>query len=219
MRLDYVLQDTRMRQSHLARVFLFLLILGVVGCSRKPVAPPLGTEAGIASWYGKPYDGRNTASGEIFDMEKMTAAHRTYPFGTVVRVVNQTNNKVVEVRINDRGPFVAGRIIDLSHGAAQAISMASLANVRLEVISKPRTRAAENFAVQVGEFQRRDDAKPLLAQMQSLYGTASLVFRAGDQTWRVLVGMLPTVEAANALSLQLEKQSGPAFVVLLDQEE
>jgi rare lipoprotein A len=126
---------------------------------------------------------------------------------------------VVEVRINDRGPFVAGRIIDLSHGAAQAISMASLANVRLEVISKPRTRSAENFAVQVGEFQRRDDAKPLLAQMQSQYGTANLVFRAGDQTWRVLVGMLPTVEEANALSRQIEKQSGPAFVVLLDQEE
>ncbi len=218
MRLDYVLQDTRMRRSHLACVFL-LLILGVVGCSRKLVAPPLGTEVGTASWYGKPYDGRKTASGEIFDMEKMTAAHRTYPFGTVVRVVNQTNNKVVEVRINDRGPFVAGRIIDLSHGAAQAISMASLANVRLEVISKPRTRSAENFAVQVGEFQRRDDAKPLLAQMQSQYGTANLVFRAGDQTWRVLVGMLPTVEEANALSRQIEKQSGPAFVVLLDQEE
>jgi rare lipoprotein A len=152
-------------------------------------------------------------------MEKMTAAHRTYPFGTVVRVVNQTNNKVVEVRINDRGPFVAGRIIDLSHAAAQAISMASLANVRVEVVSKPRTRSVENFAVQVGEFLQRDDAKPLLGQMQSQYGTAKLVFRSGDQTWRVLVGMLPTIEDANALSRQIEKQSGPAFVVLYDQEE
>jgi rare lipoprotein A len=201
------------------RSVLLLLTLGVVGCSRKPIEPPLGTEVGIASWYGKPYDGRQTASGEIFNMEKMTAAHRTYPFGTVVRVVNQTNNKVVEVRINDRGPFVARRIIDLSHAAAQAISMASLANVRVEVVSKPRTRSVENFAVQIGEFLQRDDARPLLGQMQSQYGTAKLVFRAGDQTWRVLVGMLPTIEDANALARRIEKQSGPAFVVLYDQEE
>jgi rare lipoprotein A len=73
------------------------------------------TEAGIASWYGAPYHGRTTASGEIYDMEKMTAAHRTLPFDTWLLVTNLSNGKRVQVRVNDRGPFVDHRVIDLSH--------------------------------------------------------------------------------------------------------
>src|SRR5262245_47692786 len=90
--------------------------------SAKPVQ--IGeTETGIASWYGHPYHGRRAASGEIYDMEQLTAAHRTLPFQTWVRVENLTNRKTVEVRITDRGPFVDGRIIDLSHAAAKSIDM------------------------------------------------------------------------------------------------
>src|SRR6185437_2280563 len=97
--------------------------------SRRPappaaVAPPAGTvETGVASWYGKPYDGRQAADGEIYNMETMVAAHRTLPFQTMVRVRNVKNDKTVDVRIIDRGPFVAGRIIDLSHAAARAIDL------------------------------------------------------------------------------------------------
>ena len=79
------------------------------------------TETGIASWYGYPYHGRRAANGEIYDMEKLTAAHRTLPFGTWVRVTNLTNSKTVDVRITDRGPFIDGRIIDLSKAAAREI--------------------------------------------------------------------------------------------------
>ncbi len=81
------------------------------------------TEIGIASWYGHPYHGRQAANGEIYDMEKLTAAHRTLPFDTWVRVENISNGKTVEVRITDRGPFVGDRIIDLSHAAAREIEM------------------------------------------------------------------------------------------------
>ena len=119
------------------------------GCARRtvtrvPSAPPPAragfTETGVASWYGIPYNGRHAASGEIFDMEKLTAAHRTLPFETWVEVTNLGNGKRVEVRINDRGPFVDGRIIDLSQAAARQIDMlrAGLARVRLRVIRPHR---------------------------------------------------------------------------------
>src|SRR5579883_3041588 len=102
-------------------------------------APLPGSETGIASWYGHPYHGRPAANGEIYDMEQMTAAHRTLPFDTVVRVTNLKNDKSVEVRINDRGPFVDNRIIDLSHAAAQAIDMIGpgTAQVRMDIVRLP----------------------------------------------------------------------------------
>jgi rare lipoprotein A len=96
-------------------------------------------ETGIASWYGVPYHGRRAASGETFDMEQLTAAHQTLPFQTMVEVTNLDNGKRVVVRINDRGPFVKGRIIDLSHAAAKQIDMIGpgTARVRLKVVYAP----------------------------------------------------------------------------------
>lgn len=123
-----------------------LLVLS--GCAKKtaahapvPVKPArIGqTETGIASWYGIPYDGRRAADGEIFDMRKLTAAHRTLPFNTWVEVTNLENKKKVDVRITDRGPFVDGRIIDLSLAAAREIDMVrqGVVRVRIKVIRKP----------------------------------------------------------------------------------
>ncbi|HUA60277.1 MAG TPA: septal ring lytic transglycosylase RlpA family protein [Verrucomicrobiae bacterium] len=124
-------------------VALAAAAFALAGCAHKqrtalPAIPvKIGhVETGIASWYGKPYDGRPTASGEIYDMEAMVAAHKTMPFQTWVRVYNLSNQKTVDVRITDRGPFVKGRIIDLSHAAAMAIDMVGpgTAKVRLVVI-------------------------------------------------------------------------------------
>ncbi len=94
---------------------------------------------GIASWYGEDFNGRLTANGEVYDMYKFTAAHKTLPLGTVVKVTNLDNGKTVEVRINDRGPYVKGRIIDLSRTAGRAIGMreAGTAQVKLEVVHWP----------------------------------------------------------------------------------
>ena len=149
-------------------------------------------------------------------MEKLTAAHRTLPLGTVARVLNIGNGQTVQVRINDRGPFVQDRIIDLSHAAAQNISMPGIANVELTVLSTPPTRGVETYAVQIGSFPDRASAEQLRQQMQAKYGTASLVYREGDQTWRVLVGLEPTQESADALAAKLGVEAGPAFVVLVD---
>jgi rare lipoprotein A len=100
---------------------------------------PPASETGIASWYGAPYHGRRSASGEIYDQEKLTAAHPTLPFGTRVRVRRADRDGSVVVRINDRGPFVKSRIIDLSHAAAERLGMAGggVAPVILEVIETP----------------------------------------------------------------------------------
>jgi rare lipoprotein A len=106
-----------------------------------PVAPARigSTETGVASWYGVPYDGRRAASGEIYDMRQLTAAHRRLPFQTWVEVTNLSNGKQVDVRINDRGPFAKGRVLDLSQAAARDIDMlrAGTARVRLKVIPPP----------------------------------------------------------------------------------
>ena len=108
-------------------------------------AKPGTTQVGLASWYGEPYHGRRAANGEIYDMNQLTAAHRTLPFDTLVNVLNLDNQREVQVRINDRGPFVGDRIIDLSRAAAQQISMIGpgTAKVRLKVIgTRPRDAKA-----------------------------------------------------------------------------
>ena len=100
-----------------------------------PTALPPRMETGLASWYGAKHHGRRTASGERFDQKKLTAAHPTLPWGSIVRVTSLANGKSVDVRINDRGPFIKGRIIDLSRAAARALGMAGLMQVQLEVLT------------------------------------------------------------------------------------
>jgi rare lipoprotein A len=179
------------------------------------------TETGIASWYGHPYHGRPAADGEIYDMERMTAAHRTLPFNTWVRVENLSTSKSVEVRIIDRGPFVARRIIDVSHAAAEALDMIGpgTAQVRLVVIRAPELVAAGTFAVQVGAYENRQNAERVRARMASRYGSARLVLRQGNpNVWRVLVGAETTQDGANGLAARIRDESGEknAFVVRLD---
>jgi rare lipoprotein A len=181
---------------------------------------PLLVETGIASWYGYPYHGRHAANGEIYDMEQMTAAHRTLPFETMVRVVNLNNQQTVEVRITDRGPFIDGRIIDLSHAAARAIGMIGpgTAPVRMEVITFPGPKAG-SYAVQVGAFRDKASAERIRARMASQFGAAKVVLREGNPSfWRVLVGAEKTEQGADALRSRIHRESGErfAFVVRLD---
>lgn len=99
-----------------------------------PAAPaPSFAQQGVASWYGKSHHGRRTANGETYDMSAMTAAHRSLPFGTVVRVTRLDDGRSVKVRINDRGPYARGRIIDLSAQAAEAIGMSEVGIARVKV--------------------------------------------------------------------------------------
>jgi rare lipoprotein A len=190
---------------------------------RVPVVVHAGdTEEGVASWYGHPYHGRAAANGEIYDMEKMTAAHRTLPFNTWVRVYDLDNNRTTEVRIIDRGPFVGGRIIDLSHAAARELEMIGpgIAHVRVEVILAPPNVGPGVFAIQVGAFRDRANAERLRAQMEARYGTARLLQRAEDPSlWRVMVGAETSEDGANRLAERIRQDSvekTPVFVVRID---
>jgi len=156
----------------------FLCILALLSaCSGKK-----GLELeGLASYYAEPYHGRRTANGEVFDTyQAMTAAHRTLPFNTVVRVENKVNGKEVEVRINDRGPFIKGRIIDLSLRAARAINMvrAGVVPVKLKIVSQgtaPRYAASDTplNAVQDDASDNLYNAEDLVVSLDKVHERAT----------------------------------------------
>ena len=180
-------------------------------------------EQGIASWYGVPFHGRRAANGEVYDMNQPTAAHRTLPFGSMVRVTNLDNGRQTEVRITDRGPFVEGRIIDLSFAAARSVDMvgSGIARVRLELLSAGRMPVgAGNFTVQVGAFTQRGNAERLRDQLMPRY--APIFIQDYDAPngmfYRVRVGRVPSQQGAEQLAAQLRTQQRlNTFVVRLDE--
>lgn len=210
-------------------LFLGVLILLTSACgkrrtaaaaSRPAPARPGTTETGYASWYGDPYHGRRAANGEIYDKHQMTAAHRTLPFDTLVSVRNLDNQREVRVRINDRGPFIAGRIIDLSQAAAQQISMIGpgTALVRLEVLSISAAKGPERFAVQIGAFREPSSAEQLQRRMAARYGGAYIEqVRSGQGLlYRVRVGPKPSLTEAQQLAASLERENFPSLIVRVD---
>lgn len=160
----------------LSALAVVALLAGAAACSRlpSPAAAPAGeAEVGLASWYGQEFHGRSTSSGEVFDMNDMTAAHRSLPFGTYVMVINLENDRTAVVRINDRGPFVKGRVIDLSYAAARVLGVygPGTARVRLEVLKGTAAPAAKPgrkkfWYVQVGAFSVQENAFNLKAELE-----------------------------------------------------
>ncbi len=183
-----------------------------------PLPPPTAGNEGLASWYGVEEAGRATASGELMDPEKLTAAHRTLDFGTLVRVTSLESRKSVEVIINDRGPFVEGRIIDLSFAAAREIDMVNdgVARVRLEVLGLSGPLAARRWRVQVGSFGEPGRAEELANELRSRGHLPVVVspFRDGAQTYyRVWVGEYRERGQAEAYARQLQREGHPTVIV------
>lgn len=170
-------------------------------------------ERGEASWYGPGFQGRRTASGERYDMHRLTAAHPTLPFGSIVEVTNLDNGQRVRVRINDRGPFARGRVIDLSYLAAKRIDMvrAGTATVELRLVHRAGGEpVVARYAVQVGAFREKRRAREVLRRLTDTWPDARI---EGDGTWnRVLVGDFPERDGAERL-LQEILQAGFAAVV------
>ncbi len=210
----------------LVSVCAVLCLPGCGGWAQVKVPEPTEVqpdEVGVASWYGYPYHGRKAANGQTYDMRKLTAAHRTLPFGTRVRVHNLENERSVEVEITDRGPFVDGRFIDLSRAAARMIGMqrSGTARVRLELLRVPAATSSDFFAVQVGAFRIRANAERLREEMERRFGFATIVPRQGDPVlWRVIAGRYRSPEDARTFALQIRSEEserlGPAFVQRLD---
>ena len=186
-----------------------------------PFVPGVYVEEGKASWYGVPFNGRRAASGEIFNMNSLVAAHRTLPFGSILRVTNLNNGREVQVRVIDRGPFVGDRILDLARAAAVALDMigTGTAPVRIELLSGP-VPVAGDFTVQVGAFADRSNAEKLRDRLLPRYQP---VFIQNDDVpsghfYRVLVGRVSNADAAQQLASQLKDSDGfKTFVMRLDQ--
>lgn len=215
--------------------FYLLLVVVFSGCATAPPSPPpeskqeyvvdgekyrvMGTsrgyvETGMASWYGDKFHGRKTASGEMYDMEKFTAAHRTLPLGTYVKVRRvDGHGDTAVVKVNDRGPFVNDRIIDLSKAAARQLSMIEegVAKVKVTALGeevfrgksgvtlRPRPDySSGSFSVQVGAFTVRENAQRLAGEMKRAHGTADVsLFDRGDNLFfRVRVGRFKSREEA-----------------------
>lgn len=190
----------------------------------RPVAAPAPagySEQGNASWYGAPFNGRRASNGEIYDMYKFTAAHRTLPFDTMVRVTNLSNGKSTTVRITDRGPFVENRIIDLSLAAAREIDLIGpgVAPVRVEVLGGNVDPTTGFFTVQVGAFKDRGNAERLRDRLNASYPPVFIQqYDAPEGTfYRVRVGKISGEDAAQQFSEQLRTREGlTPFVTRLD---
>ncbi|GAB6063016.1 septal ring lytic transglycosylase RlpA family protein [Deferrisoma palaeochoriense] len=192
----------------------------VKGRTYRPLPTAQGYVAeGLASWYGPGFHGRPTASGEIYDMYAPTAAHRTLPLGTRVRVTNLENGRSAVARINDRGPFVDGRIIDLSYRLAQDLGMAEagVARVRVEALDGVTDRTGP-FAWQVGAFTVAANAHRLVAQLDGRMGRAwTERFDRGDAVFhRVRVGPFGTREDADRVLGELRALGLRPFLVRID---
>jgi rare lipoprotein A len=186
-------------------------------------APGIYVEQGIASWYGLPFHGRRAANGEVFDMNSLVAAHRTLPFGSILRVTNLNNGRQVVVRVIDRGPFARDRVLDLARAAAIGLDMigTGTAPVRIELLSGP-SPVSGDFTVQVGAFSNRDNAERLRDRLLDSYQPIFIQdFDAPNVTghfYRVLVGRVPNSEAAQQLAGKLRNAEGfHTFVMRLDQ--
>jgi rare lipoprotein A len=186
-----------------------------------PDAKPLLVETGIASWYGAPYHNRRGSNGEIYDMHALTAAHRTLPLGSMVRVTNLKSGSSVTVRITDRGPFIEGRIIDLSQAAAQQIGLirAGTGEVRVELLKTPQPlETGGKWAVQIGGFNREQPAREIADHLSHRYRTAHiLTFNSPAGDWWVRVRVKDDLRArAEEIVRDTRTPEGSIFLVRLD---
>jgi len=186
-----------------------------------PDAKPLWSETGIASWYGAPYHNRRASNGEVYDMHAMTAAHRTLPLGTIVRVTDTKTGSAVLVRITDRGPFIEGRIIDLSRSAAEKVGIVQrgTAEVRIDVLKTPSPMVTGGrWAVQIGAFQREKVARELAARLSRRYRTANvLTFNSPVGDWWVRIRVKGDLRArAEEVFHDTTTSEGAIFLVRLD---
>jgi rare lipoprotein A len=190
-------------------------------------------EEGIASWYGPGFHGKRTANGEIYNMNAMTAAHKILPLGTMVRVINKNNGRSLVLRINDRGPFVDDRVIDLSRAAAEKLDVLAkgTAPVRIAAMDnasrtppaaakgdnqppKLNTGRGGRFFVQTGSFPQQEDAREMLRQMENLGYKGRCVYADSVKRWRVQLGPAASRDKAEDMKARLTDVAHDAFVVI-----
>ena len=243
------------RTSSIGWICLATILAAIIGCAGSPSTPPTRDatsrpykvagkwyqprshahgfrQKGIASWYGKKFHGRKTSNGEIYNMYGISAAHKTLPFNTVVRVHNLDNNAKIDVRINDRGPFVRGRIIDLSYGAARKLGMVGPGIARVEIAALGAVKGPSDmkkkspsyspieheqgiFTFQVGAFRDKSNAEKLRAKLDASYQNAHITtYDSPDGLfYRVRVGRFSNLEDARRGEAILIREGFDPFIV------
>jgi rare lipoprotein A len=213
------LPDTRRHARPVGPALLALAaVLAVSACSRLPAPRSEAGEVGVASWYGNEFHGRPTSSGEVFDQNDLTAAHRTLPFGTHVMVTNLANDSSVVVRINDRGPFVRERIIDLSYAAARVLGLIGpgTGRVRLDVLGGAESPARAGPAtvwVQVGAFSVQENAHKLKRELEASYAGVVVSSLKTDRGVYYRVRVRTDEGAAAGLARRLAAGGYPVIIV------
>jgi len=201
------------RPALLAAMALAVVLLAACSSARYRTSP--GGQFGIASWYGADFHGRTTSNREIYNMYDMTAAHQTLAFGTRVLVTNLDNGRTAEVRINDRGPFVKGRIIDLSYAAARILGLVGpgTATVRLDILENGGNPPDGRYLVQVGAFIQERNAREMRNRLGRRYGKAFISPRtlSGRTYYRVLLQAADRAET-QALAARLSGDGYPVLV-------
>lgn len=191
----------------------------------EPVLPagakPIETETGLASWYGPPYHNRRGSNGEIYNMHAMTAAHRTFPLGSIVRVTNLKTGNSALVRITDRGPFIPGRIVDLSLAAARKVDVwqPGIAKVKVELMQSGATPGSTGkWAVQIGGMADEKAATKLADHLTRRYHTANVLrFKSPAGDWWIRVRVLDDDrDRAQQLAAETTTPAGAVFLVRLD---
>lgn len=198
-------------------LFAVLLVILVSSCARMKYFPSGNIQTGVASWYGPDFHGKLTSNKEIYNMHDMTAAHKSLPFNTYVIVTNLNNGRSVTVRINDRGPFVKGRIIDLSFAAAKMLDMIEEGTVpvRVEVLRglSPK-KSSQKFSIQVGSFAKKENALDLKKKLNRTYKNVYIAeFEAAHFTYFRVRIRASTMEAAAAIAQRLTKDGYDALVL------
>lgn len=183
-------------------------------------APAKGVyrETGTASWYGRESQGRKTASGEVFDMKGMSAAHRTLPLGAVIRVTNLDNYKSVTVKINDRGPFVKNRIIELSYGAARELDFIAQGTAQVKIETLEPVNGGASYTVQAAVFTEEESARALKDRLTKKFEQVSIVpfDTSQGKLYRVRVGSYGTEERAELVASKLKLEGLEPFVLRKD---
>jgi rare lipoprotein A len=174
--------------------------------SATAVAGPVYRETGVASWYGKDFQGRKTASGEVFDMYGMSAAHRTLPLGTVIRVTNLENYKSLTVRVNDRGPFVKNRFLELSYGAAKELGFVAQGTATVKIETLEPVNGNSPYTVQAAVFAEEESAKMLKDRLSKKFEQIFIApFESNlGKLYRVRVGSYSTEEKAELVAGKLK---------------
>lgn len=191
----------------------------VLGQTYYPLGSAEGySEAGVASWYGPNFHGKKTANGEWYDMYQMTAAHRILPMNTRLVVKNVDNGRTAEVRVNDRGPFVNNRVIDLSYAAADALGVVGpgTARVSLQTVPGERIQFVGPFYVQYGAFVVEENAQKLRAKLVARGFSGTRVTKGelnGTMYWRVQVGAFTSVTEAEFQRIQFASESPGCFII------